>query len=404
MTEKIYLDDSYRAEMEAAVIACEEESGGYAVELDRTVFFPAGGGQPCDAGELGGFEVTGVREQKGRVLHAVRSPLRPGTTIHGRIDWARRFDHMQQHSGEHLLSFAAMELYGAVNVGFHMAAEHCTLDLDTPLTREQIEAMEARANALVYANLPVRARYVETDELEALPLRKRAEGIEGRVRVVAIPGADACTCCGTHVARTGEIGTILVTAAERHKGGARLTFACGTRALAFAQSTRAIVDETARAHSCKPQEVPKAGEARQRELASVKRERDALCARLNRAVARELRREVRAVGEWRLMAGLVDVPASQLRPLALSLCGEAHVLAFLLCREAGGLHYALCRSEGSALDMGDLAQAVNLALQGKGGGRGSLAQGRAGDAPGQEEAVGQLIAYMQQRLRALSGK
>ncbi|MCL2544638.1 MAG: DHHA1 domain-containing protein [Clostridia bacterium] len=401
MTERLYLVDSYLQTVRATVIACQEWEGGYAVELDRTVFYPTGGGQPCDLGALGAATVAEVTEQGGRVLHIVSTPLEPGEAVACGIDWGRRFDHMQQHSGEHLLSFAVKELFGAANVGFHMSAAHCTIDLDLPLTREQLEAAEARANALVCQNLAVLLKDVDAEELPGLELRKRAEGLEGTVRIVYMPGGDRCTCCGTHVARTGEIGLIAVTDVEPHKGGVRVSFACGPRAVAYLQGARSVLEDVAHAYSCKREDVPQAVQSLKRELSDIKREHRALQTKLVRAVSRELNEEARPVKGKRLIARLVDLPPSQLRPLALALCEAGGTLAFLLAQSEEGVQYVLCCSEGLGLDMGELAQSVNPALQARGGGRGCLAQGFSARVSGLEGSIEQLAGYMERRLEAL---
>jgi len=401
MTNRLYLDDSYLHTVRATVLSCEHGEDGYAVELDRTVFYPASGGQPQDTGTLGGASVTGVWEHGERVLHRVSSPLKPGETVVCSIDWARRFDHMQQHTGEHILSFAAKELYGAVNVGFHMADAYCTVDLDRPLTWEQIVAVEAKANAFVFENHPVSLRYVDADELPALALRKQADGLEGTVRIVYMPGGDSCTCCGTHVAHTGEVGLIAVTAVEPYKGGARLTFACGSRALAWLQRMRSVLNDVAGACSCRAEDVPTAVSALRRELSSVKRESKALQARLSLAVARELEGEATPVNGRRLIVRLVDLPPSQLRPLASALCAAGDTLTLLLAQSGEGVQYVLFSSEGLGLDMGELAQPVNLALGARGGGRGTLAQGSAAHVSGLTQSIAQLAAYLEQRLKAL---
>ena len=402
MTERLYLNDSYLNTAQATVVACESNGGLYIVELDRSVFYPTSGGQPHDTGTLGGGVVTDVFEQGERVLHAVSIPFNPGEAVSCRIDWGRRIDHMQQHSGEHILSFAFKELFGAINVGFHMADRYCTLDLDMPLKRDQIEEAEARANSLVSENRPVSLKYVGTDELCTLTLRKQAEGLEGPVRIVGMEGGDSCTCCGTHVAHTGEIGMIAVTAATPHKGGVRLGFACGSRAMAYLQRTRAILDDVARAYSCKAEDVPQAVQSLQHELTGVKRENKVFQTRLVRYLSRELAEEARSSNGRRLIIQLVDLPPSQLRALAAALCEAGGTLALLLARSGEGVQYVLCCSEGFGLDMGELAQPVNLALQAKGGGRGCLAQGSAVHGFGLEECVGQISVYMEQRLKALS--
>ncbi|MCL2812852.1 MAG: DHHA1 domain-containing protein [Clostridia bacterium] len=401
MTDRLYLNDSYLQTARATVIACQQHEDNYAVELDRSVFYPTGGGQPCDRGTIGGNDVIDVIEQDERVLHIVSSPFKPGDIVECHIDWARRFDHMQQHSGEHILSFAAKELFGAINVGFHMSAEYCTLDLAEPLTREQIEAIEAKANALVCANLPVCLRYVEADELASLTLRKQAEGLEGTVRIVYMPQGDSCTCCGTHVASTGEIGLIAIMGTEPYKGGLRLSFVCGSRAIPYLQKTRGILQDAARAYSCKEDDVPQAVQSLRRELADIKREHKVLQTKLVRAITKELAQEARQVKGKRLIARLVDLPPSQLRPLAAALCETAGTLTLLLARAEEGVQYVLCCSEGLGLDMGELAQSVNPALLARGGGRGCLAQGRANQVSGLEGSIEQLAGYLEKRLEVL---
>ena len=401
MTEKFYLNNAYLRATQSTVLACEEKEDGYLVELDRTIFYPTGGGQPHDTGTIGGVAVTDVFERGERVLHAVSAPLMPGETVACEINWARRFDHMQQHSGEHLLSFAAKELFCAVNVGFHMADRRCTIDLDKPLTREAIEAIENRANALVFENLPVRVKYVDLDELSTLTLRKKAEGLAGPVRIVDMPGGDSCTCCGTHVAHTGEIGVIAVTAAEAHKGGVRLSFVCGSRALSYLQKTRGVLSDIARACSCGAEDIPTAVQTSRREFSSLKCENKTLQTMLVRALSRELRGEARIINGKRLIARFVDVPAPLLRPLATALCEAGDTITLLLAQSEEGVQYALCRSDGINADIQEITKYVNRTLQARGGGRGNLAQGSAPRMDNLEGIVERLADDMARRLEGL---
>lgn len=398
MTERLYLNDSYLQTVHATVTACEANENGYAVVLDKTVFYPTSGGQPHDTGTIDGHAVADVRERGERVLHSVPAAFEPGARVLCAIDWARRFDHMQQHSGEHILSFAAKEMLGAANVGFHMAERHCTLDLDKPLRWEQIHALEQSANELVCKNLPVRIQYVEAERLRALSLRKRAEGLSGIIRIVYMPGGDSCTCCGTHVAQTGEVGPVLVTATEAHKGGARVSFVCGQRALKYAQKTRDVLRDLAGAYSCGMEDAPSAAQALQRELISAKNENKALQERLVRALARELGEEVTLVNGKRLIVRLADVPASLLRMLSSALCEHQNTLALLLARNGEGAQYVLCCSDGFALDMGVLSRHVNEVLDARGGGRGNLAQGSASRAGNLSESAQKLAESMKRRV------
>ena len=400
MTRKLYLDDSYLTAVQARVTACAPVEDGFDVELDQTVLFPTGGGQPHDTGSIGSVAVTDVMEDGERVLHRTAEPLPVGSEVTVSVYWPRRFDHMQQHSGEHILSFAAKELFGAVNVGFHMAATYCTVDLNQPLTHEDVERLEQRTNELVYANLPVSLTYVEAEELSGMELRKAAAGLVGTVRIVAMPGGDSCTCCGTHVKATGEIGLVKVTAHEHYKGGERLTFACGARALNHAQAQQRIVDGFARSFSCKPEDAQEALIKLQQEAATLRRDNKALYAKISGYLADELSKSASPIGKRRLVVRrIAELPASQLRPLALKLCEESGMLALLLAAEQEQLQYVLACHAGVGLDMGELAQAVNTALNGRGGGRGTLAQGSAKDTPAARDAIEGLERYLGQRLK-----
>ena len=207
MTERLYLLDSHLFENECTVLACEPGKEGFDVVVDRTVFFPNKGGQPCDTGILGTVRVTDCREAGDDLVLRTEKPLPVGAVVMGRIDENRRLDIMEQHTGEHLLSWCAYKLFDAVNVGFHCALTYATLDLDLPLTPEQVTEMETMANNLVRKNLPVRAKiYASEDDLVGVPLRKHTEGLTAPIRVVTIEGADSCTCCAPHVHFTGEIG------------------------------------------------------------------------------------------------------------------------------------------------------------------------------------------------------
>ncbi len=402
MTERLYLNDSYLTRCDTTVLSCTKVQGGFDVELSKTVLFPTGGGQPHDTGSIGDITVLGVEEEGERVLHRTASPLEVGAQVSVEIDWPRRFDHMQQHSGEHLLSFAAKELFDAKNVGFHMAASYCTIDIDIPLNPEDVVRLEQRTNELITADLPVELTYVQAEELDHMELRKRAAGLTGTARIVSMPGGDSCTCCGTHVARTGEIGSLKVTANEHYKGGERLTFACGSRALAHAQRMQTIADELARSFSCKVEDVLPAVEKQQQELSAAKREAKAAYAKLNGYIASELLQKASVIKGKRVVAQyLSDIPAAQLRPIALALCEREKALALLVAPNADTASYVLCCSEGPGLDMGELAQAVNAAMGGRGGGRGTLAQGSAKLDAAIGDTVAQLARYLEQRLAAL---
>lgn len=242
-TQKLYETAPFARTMESAV--CAVDGGRLRVALAATVFYPEGGGQPADRGTLhfpgGDAAVTDVQEQDGVIWHMLdRLPAgaQPGSAVQGEIDWGRRFDHMQQHTGEHILSGTLHRLFGAENVGFHIGAETVRMDTSIPLTPAQLRQAEQAANQAVWDDPPLHIWYPAPDELAALTYRSKKE-LSGPVRIVEIPGADVCACCGTHVERAGQVGAIKILAAEHYKGGMRLAVACGGRALAAFEGMRA---------------------------------------------------------------------------------------------------------------------------------------------------------------------
>lgn len=229
MTEKLYYLDSHMFEFEAEVLECRELERGWGIILDRTAFFPEGGGQPADTGVIGSVAVTDVQERGGEIIHYTDAAAAPGR-YSCRIDREQRLRRMQNHSGEHIVSGLVHNIYGYENVGFHMSADCMTIDFSGELDWAQLMDIERRANEAVRADLPVRAWFPEPDELARLSYRSKLE-LTGDVRIVEIGDIDRCACCAPHVARTGEIGVIKIFTCERHRGGVRVTLLCGMDAL-----------------------------------------------------------------------------------------------------------------------------------------------------------------------------
>ncbi|BDG35654.1 alanyl-tRNA editing protein [Saccharococcus caldoxylosilyticus] len=239
MTEKWYYTSPTTSEWTTTITSAKKDGDTYIITLSETAFYPEGGGQPCDNGVIAGIPVLEVFEKNEEVYHRLPS-LPAASTVRCQIDMARRLDHTQQHSGQHLLSAVCIELFDAHTVGFHMGSEVVTIDLNVPsLSEEALTAIENRANELIYANIPVETYYVTKEEARQLPFRKLPK-IEGNIRVVEIKGIDVSACCGTHVSRTGEIGMIKLLKAERHRGMTRLSFVCGKRALTDYQLSHRI--------------------------------------------------------------------------------------------------------------------------------------------------------------------
>lgn len=231
MTEKLFYENSHLAEFDAAVTECRQNGECFEVELDRTAFFPEGGGQYADTGTLGGVPVLDVQERGGHILHMTEESFEIGTLVKGKIDWSERFMKMQQHTGEHIVSGIVHGRFGYNNVGFHLGSEDCTMDFDGEISREELAEIELEANRAVWKNLEVQTLYPSKEELAHIEYRSKIE-IEGQVRIIVIPGYDTCACCAPHVERTGEIGVIKLVNMQRYKGGVRVTMLCGIRALA----------------------------------------------------------------------------------------------------------------------------------------------------------------------------
>jgi len=242
ITKKLYDYDAYRTRFSATVLSCVPKGENYEVILDETLFFPEEGGQTPDKGMLGGAEVLDVQIKGDVITHVVSAALTEGETVEGEIDWQHRFYNMQQHSGEHLFSGLTYKKYGYRNVGFHLSNQIATMDFDGVLTKEQAEGLEWLVNEAIVANVEVKTGYPSKEELAGLEYRSKIE-IDGAVRIVEIPGYDICACCAPHVKRTGEIGMFKIQSMQNYKGGVRISFLCGFRALVEYRRKSDIVTE-----------------------------------------------------------------------------------------------------------------------------------------------------------------
>ena len=399
MTKRLYDENSHLTEAESRVVSCVPAGDAFDVVLDQTVFFPEGGGQPSDAGKLGEALVSHVREEGGEIFHRVDRAIAVNAVVSGRIDWARRFDLMQQHTGEHLLSFSFYELFSASNVGFHLALDYATIDFDKPVSHEQILEAEMLANRFVWKNLPVHATFYDSEEdVRALPLRKHAEGLVPPIRIVGIEGADLCTCCAPHCDETGEIGSIFVADASSYKGGTRITFFCGERALKLHRAQHDDLDVIARRFSCQREAAVSAVKKLSDDYGALKKSERELAKSLNGYMSSEFLAKAAQAGKFRVVVQLVSgVDAARLKDLAQAASAEK-TLALLVSECDARLLYVLSTGAGFPLDLSDLMPAVNAALGGKGGGRGTLAQGTSTTTSGAFEAVEQLKNYFVKRL------
>ena len=380
-TQKLYYQDPYLREFPATVLSCESAGEAWKVVLDQTAFYPEGGGQPADHGVLktagGEIAVTGVHEKNGAVVHTCAAPAEPGTVVTGVLDWARRFDHMQQHSGEHILSGILCRLYDCDNVGFHLGAEAVTIDYNADITWEQALEAERLANEAIWADRETEIFYPSPQELAALDYRSKKE-LTGQVRIVEFPEADRCACCGTHVERAGQAGLVKVLSCQKFREGVRMEILCGARALRYLSTAYDQARTVGQRLSVKPLEIQGAVERLEEELSAAK----ARMADLEQTAFAAL-----AAGQ----AGRGDVVLFQspmrpdsLRRLADAVGKSCGGLAAVFSGEGAKWSYALVRGDGG--DIAPLVKELNETLHGRGGGRNGFAQGSVQAGRGEIEA------------------
>lgn len=364
-TIALYDSDSHLRAFDAQVLRCEPADGGWAVVLDRTAFFPEGGGQGADHGTLSAVPVRDVQISGGEIVHFTAQPLPVGATVRGELDWARRFRHMQNHSGEHIVSGILHRLYGVDNVGFHLGAADVTIDLNGELTRAQLDDAEVRANAAVTANLPVIAEYPDPARLAAMTYRSKLDLTE-HVRIVTIGDVDCCACCAPHVAFTGEIGAVKLLDFARFRGGVRIHMQCGADAMADYREKYASVAQISAMLSAKQPEVAAAVQQLLDTLQAEKHTVVELKKQLARAQAESIPVTDGAVccfadGDSDTLREMVNIGMARCA-LCGAFCGD----------DDHGYRYIL----GSrAVDLRALAPAFHAALCGRGGGRPEMIQG-----------------------------
>ena len=377
MTEKCYYEAPYQKEFDAEVLRCEKGKKGWDVVLDKTVFYPEGGGQPCDLGTLSGVQVLDVHERGGEIIHTCAAPLEPGDTVHGAIDWARRFDLMQQHSGEHLVSGLVHAAYGYDNVGFHMGQDSITIDFNGYIDEEGLRQIERKANEAVYANLETEVFYPDRETLSTLPYRSKKE-LEGQVRLVRFPGVDLCACCGTHVARTGEIGLIRLFSCVRFREGVRIEMLCGRRCFDYLCRIQNQNHAVSTQLSAKPLETGEAARRVCAELAEAKARIAAMEDEQFRARAEQF------AGQGNVLLFEAPMAPDSVRKLCdkvIGRCGGR--CAVFAGSDEAGWKFAV---GGGSEDLRPFAKAMNAALQGRGGGKPGFVQGSASASRAEIEA------------------
>ena len=368
MTEKLYYIDSHLWEFDAVVTDCEETKTGWAVTLDRTAFFPEGGGQLADTGLIGEARVLDVHEKEGKILHSIDRPLPVGERFSCRVDWEQRYRRMQNHSGEHIVSGLVYREFGFDNVGFHMGADCMTMDYSGELSWEQLMGIEQLANEAVRADLPLKIWFPPEAELQELHYRSKLELTEN-VRIVEIPGIDRCACCAPHVERTGEVGVIKLLSAERHRGGVRVTAVCGMDAVEELRRYQESVTAISGRLSAKRDQVVQALD-RLLENQSAQKERIA-------ALSLELARlcaESFSPSEENLAVFDNVLDETALRELVNLLAEKRPVAGAFSGSDREGYRYII----GSRrVDLRAQARAINAGIGGRGGGSPLMLQGRA---------------------------
>ncbi len=401
MTEKLFYQNSHMQTFHAKVVECIPDGEQYHVILDRTVFFPEGGGQYADTGwlemrpqfpaepetvtdesftsadeissNMGGqdisekIRVVDVQESDEKIRHITNIPVPVGCLVSGTIDWPERFMKMQQHTGEHIVSGLVHRIFGYDNVGFHLGSEDCTMDFNGEITREELREIEYKANEAVVKNLEIQVSYPTKEELLALDYRSKI-GIEGQVRIVTVPGYDVCACCAPHVDRTGEIGMVKLTNVQRYKGGVRVTMLCGFRALADYGKKSVSVKQICAALCAKEDETAQAVDYLKEECGQLKLR----LAQQQKEMLKYKARETDGQGDAACLFE-PELEGESPRLLMNLVLERGHALCAVFCGSTEeGYRYVI---GSKSLDMRKLSKEMNTAFSGRGGGKPEMAQG-----------------------------
>ena len=363
---KLYEQNPFLTTFSAVVTQCIQSKKGWDICLDQTAFYPEGGGQPYDTGTLGESIVLEVHERNGDIVHTCSAPLEVGSAITGEIDWARRFDLMQHHSGEHIVSGIAHTMFGCDNVGFHMGADTITIDLNTLITEEQLRELELRANRYIWEDHPIVITLPTSAELETLEYRSK-KVLTGQVRIVSFPGADTCACCGTHVRSSGQVGLVKLLSVQKFREGVRIELVCGSRAMKYLSTTMEQNRLISALLSAKPFETASAVDRLMSENEQLK----------SRLISMEdihfsaMAQEQTGKGNVVLFQdGLSPDGLRRLCDKVLQVCGGR--CACFSGDDETGYKYAIGEKDGN---LRSLIKELNQTLNGRGGGKPAFAQG-----------------------------
>lgn len=366
MTEKLYDKDSFLKSFNATVLSCEEYFENFAVVLDKTAFFPEAGGQKSDRGTIANASVIDVQIADEIITHITDAPLKVGETVEGIIDFERRFDFMQQHSGEHIVSGVANKLYGCENVGFHLSEDIVTLDFDKPLKKDEIIKIEDLANEAVFQNVNIYGYYPDDETLSNLNYRSKKE-LDGDIRIVEIEGVDMCACCAPHVKTSGQIGLIKLLSTEKLRGGVRIQMKCGKRALLDIRETYENVNKISNTLCTKREETASAVDRLLDNLSELKYKYTGLKKQI-------LLDKVDNLNPEKQITAMVEdgLEIKDLQSLADALYKKWGGIRAVLSPQENGYSFAICGEETA---LAEFFTAFKSKFTVKGGGRGTMVQG-----------------------------
>lgn len=363
--QKLFYEDCNLTEFTATVTGCEECSKGFLITLDATAFYPEGGGQACDIGTLGNVSVLDVREKGEQILHLCDGALEVGSTVHGKIDWARRFDLMQQHTGEHIVSGLLHQKFGYHNTGFHVGAEVMEVDFDGPISPEDLAEIEFKANQAIWQDIPLKCWVPDPEELKTVFYRTKRE-LPWPVRIVQVPGYDSCACCGIHVSRTGQVGLIKILSCVKFHQGIRLEMVCGERAYRHMVKIFEENRKVSQAFSAKMDATGEAAQKMNDALAAEKFRSAGLQNRVFDSIASDYVNQLNVIHfEDGLEPGQVRILADKIAGVVTGYCG-------VFSQNDTGYSYCLATREG---DLRQLGRDMTAALNGRGGGKPNFQQG-----------------------------
>ncbi|MBN2261161.1 MAG: alanyl-tRNA editing protein AlaX-L [Clostridiales bacterium] len=386
MTEKLFLKDSYVQEFHADIINITEENQLYKIELNRTYFYPEGGGQPSDNGFIDSSEIFDVQYENNHIIHFSKSKPSNLKNVVCKINWDNRFDLMQQHTGQHILSAAFEKLFEANTVGFHLSNDYVTIDLDKRLTMVQVISAENLSNEIIYNNLAVKTHYPNEKELDEMPLRKPPK-VTADIRITEVTGFDFSPCGGTHVNFTGEIGIIKIKKIENHKDGIRVEFISGSRALKDYQFKNELIYKLAIDLSVKPDEVEISYEKMKFEMTALKSEIKDLKEQLIDFKIQELVQQAQSLNHVKIITHLfTDIDMSSMKRISASIVSQANFITlFALVTDDVKLLFA--KSADVDYNMKELIQKPLILISGRGGGNQSAAQGGGPNIDGAKSAL-----------------